>query len=74
MLAVGAYAWPWSISLFLPLVLLLFPGGRPLSPRWRPVIVALVATAPLFVVYMGASPVGLDETVPMGGYLTIQDH
>ncbi|MBA3293228.1 MAG: hypothetical protein H0T40_05690, partial [Geodermatophilaceae bacterium] len=30
-----AYAWPWSIGLCLPLVLLLFPDGRLLSSRWR---------------------------------------
>ncbi|CAN5858368.1 hypothetical protein BH23ACT12_BH23ACT12_15160 [soil metagenome] len=53
------YSWPWSIALFMPLALLLLPDGKPVTPRWRPVIWALLATAPVFVVYMGgeaASP------------------
>lgn len=66
---IAAYAWPWSIGLFLPLALLLFPDGRPLSPRWRPVIIAVIATAPLFVLYMGAGPEPWGERVV--GYLRI---
>lgn len=68
---VFAYSWPWSIALFLPLALLLFPDGRPLSPRWRPVTVAVIVTAPLFVVYMGAGPEPVAEDVPVYGHLTI---
>jgi signal transduction histidine kinase len=29
------FAWPWAITLCLPLALLLFPTGRMPSPRWR---------------------------------------
>jgi hypothetical protein len=36
--------WLVAFSLF-PLIILLFPDGRPLSPRWRPVV-WLVAIAP----------------------------
>lgn len=68
---VFAYSWPWSIALFLPLALLLFPDGRSLSPRWRPVTVAVIATAPLFVVYMGSGPEPVAAEVPVSGYLTI---
>ncbi len=48
-------AWPWSIGLFLPLALLLFPDGRPASRAWRPVVLAVVVTSPLFVVEMGSA-------------------
>lgn len=70
-ITVFAYSWPWSIALFLPLALLLFPDGRPLSRRWRPVIFAVIATSPLFVVYMGAYPDTVDESLALSGYLTI---
>jgi signal transduction histidine kinase len=73
-ITVFSYAWPWSISLFLPLALLLFPDGHAPSPRWRPVIIAAIATAPLFVLEMGASPNPIDETIPLFGYLTIPGH
>jgi two-component system, NarL family, sensor kinase len=74
------WSWPWSIALFLPLALLLFPDGRPLSRGWRWVVLALIITAPLFVLEEGASsdasagyPTGyVTETGFMaGGYLTI---
>ncbi len=29
------FSWPWSIALFLPMALLLFPDGHLPSPRWR---------------------------------------
>jgi hypothetical protein len=69
----GVYAWPWSISLFLPLALLLFPDGRPPSRRWRWLVWVAIATAPLFVVDLGAEPVSPVSGGPPG-YLTIVDH
>jgi signal transduction histidine kinase len=45
---VGVYAWPWSIGLFLPLALLLFPDGRPPGRNWRWLLWAAIVTAPLF--------------------------
>jgi signal transduction histidine kinase len=70
---VAAYAWPWSIALFLPLALLLFPTGRLPGAGWRWLLPAAVLTAPLFVVEVGADP---DEVVPGAppGYLTIAGH
>lgn len=72
-LTVFQWSWPWSIGLFLPLALLLFPDGRLLSRRWRPVAVGIVVTAPLFALEMGTSP-----DVPFEGgpraYLTISSY
>jgi two-component system, NarL family, sensor kinase len=68
-LTVFAWSWPWSIGLCLPLALLLFPDGHPPSRRWRWVVVAVIATAPLFVIAMGASPEPIEPGLPVG-YLT----
>jgi signal transduction histidine kinase len=70
---VFAYSWPWSIGLFLPLALVLFPDGRPPTPRWRPVVIALIVTAPLFVLEIGAGPEPLAPGLPPG-YLTLSWH
>ena len=58
------FAWPWGVCLALPLALVLFPDGRPVSPRWRPVIWLAVAAGLLFVVYTATDPgpVGFDAT------------
>jgi two-component system NarL family sensor kinase len=70
-ITVFSYSWPWAISLFLPLALLLFPDGRPPSARWRVVVVATIVTAPLFVLEMGASQEPVDQSIPLFGYLTL---
>ncbi|MGP3963636.1 sensor histidine kinase [Nonomuraea sp. 3N208] len=70
----AAYAWPWSIALCLPLVLLLFPDGRPPGPGWRWLVPVTVLTAPLFVLEMGASPTSLSIGTDVVGYLTIPFH
>ncbi len=53
-LAVTVYmgSWPWSIAVFLPLVLLLFPDGRLPGPRWRPVAWLPMVTGPAFFLAM----------------------
>jgi two-component system NarL family sensor kinase len=71
LVTVGTYAWPWSIGLCLPLILQLFPDGRPLGPVWRRLAWATVVTAPLFVVEVGTEP---GFVFGIAGYLTLGDH
>jgi hypothetical protein len=73
LVTVFAYSWPWSIALFLPLTLLLFPDGRPFTRRWRLVVVAAVVSAPLFVVETGAGLETPLEGLPVG-YLTLPSY
>jgi signal transduction histidine kinase len=64
------YSWPWAIGLCIPLALLLFPDGRPVSRVWRPLVVAVVVTAPLFVLEMGAAPLPVEDGTALQ-YLTL---
>ncbi len=68
-------AWPWSIGLFLPLALLLFPTGRLLSPtsRWRWAAIGIIVTSPLFVLEMTGDGSAPGEGLPPG-YLTISSY
>jgi signal transduction histidine kinase len=59
-------AWPWAITLFLPMALLLFPDGRLPAPRWRPVAWVVVLSAPLFVVEAVADPAPVHRGLPTG--------
>lgn len=68
-----AWAWPWSIGLCLPLALLLFPDGRPPSPRWRPIVIAVAVTAPLFPLEMGSGADPTEPGVPRG-YLILENY
>jgi signal transduction histidine kinase len=77
LLTLFAWSWPWSIGLCLPLALLLFPDGRPPSRRWNWVVVAVIVTAPLFALEMGASPEPIEPGAPVGfftfaGYAALQ--
>jgi hypothetical protein len=70
-LAAWVQAWTWVPSIFLPLslLLLLFPDGRPLSPRWKRLTIA--STGMLVLQMLAASvvdgggrvrnPLALDE-------------
>ncbi len=55
-------AWPFGVGLFLPLALQLFPTGRPVSPRWRWLLVLTVITGVLFV----ASSMGTEPLIMAG--------
>ncbi|WP_329001207.1 histidine kinase [Kribbella sp. NBC_00709] len=70
---ISSAAWPWSIGLFLPLALLLFPTGHLLSPRWRWAAVGVIATAPLFVLEMVGSGDPIASDLPRG-YLEIPSY
>jgi len=51
------FAWPWAISLFIPLALLLFPDGRLLpGSRWRVVAAVAIVNAPAQVLEFSSTP------------------
>ncbi len=72
LVTISLAAWPWSIGLFLPLSLLLFPNGRLLSPRWRWAAIGIIATSPLFVLEMAGSGEPVSPDLPLG-LLTLSD-
>ncbi|MFG1912388.1 histidine kinase [Kribbella sp. NPDC048928] len=72
LVTISLAAWPWSIGLFLPLALLLFPDGRLLSPRWRWAAIGIIATSPLFVLEMTGSGEPVSPDLPYG-YLTLRN-
>ncbi len=66
------FQWGWPVNIALiPISLLLLPDGRVASGRWRPVIIALVLTAPLFVAEVALAPEH-PPGVPRA-YLTLDD-
>lgn len=56
--AVWGFAPPYFLT--LPVLPHLFPDGRPLSPRWRRVVVVVVAVAVVTTVARMVAPVGAD--------------
>jgi two-component system NarL family sensor kinase len=70
LITIFSWSWPWAIGLVLPLALLLFPDGRPISRGWRWVVIAVIITAPLFPLEMGTFPGPVEAGYPTG-YLTI---
>ncbi|TDW21259.1 histidine kinase [Kribbella kalugense] len=72
-MTIAVAAWPWSIGLFLPLALLLFPNGHLLSPRWRWAAIGIIVTSPLFVIEMVGSGDSITPGLP-GGYLAIASY
>ena len=66
LVTVFVYSWPWAIGLCIPLALMLFPDGRPVSRHWRPVILLVIITAPLFVLELGAAPLPVEDGGTIG--------
>ena len=60
-LAAWFAAWGFAPYFFvLPLALLLFPDGRPLTPRWRPVVLGVMVVAAVAVAARMVAPVTTD--------------
>jgi len=69
LMTVFMWSWPVHIGICLPLSLALLPDGRLPTPRWRPWLLAVALTAPLFVVEIGTDPQPAAD-LPVG-YLTL---
>ncbi|MBA3764987.1 MAG: hypothetical protein H0X05_05695, partial [Actinobacteria bacterium] len=66
---VGTWAWLVGLGPIITLLFLLFPDGRPPSPRWRPVAVASVVVVAVIVVFGAVDPeadLGIPGRNPMG--------
>jgi two-component system, NarL family, sensor kinase len=53
------YGWPWTIALFLPLALILFPDGRLPGSRWRWLTWAVAVDTLPFVASLGSPDAAL---------------
>ena len=59
-------SWPWSIALFLPLALLLFPDGHLPGRGWRYVAWTIGLTAPIFVLEVDSGTEPVSQGLPLG--------
>jgi two-component system, NarL family, sensor kinase len=50
----ATYGWPWTIALFLPVALILFPDGRLPGRRWRWLIWATAVDTLPFIASLGS--------------------
>jgi two-component system, NarL family, sensor kinase len=67
-------SWPVAIGLCLPMALLLFPDGRPVSPRWRWLVWAAAVEGPLFVLNFAAPGSMTMGNLVATPYLTVPDY
>ncbi|MCW2632114.1 MAG: Two component signal transduction histidine kinase, partial [Pseudonocardia sp.] len=67
---VGCWIWAPGLGLLVTVVLLIFPDGRPLSPRWRLVVWTSFAAITTVVVSLAAGFWGLPGTEILNGNLT----
>jgi two-component system, NarL family, sensor kinase len=63
--------WPVAITIVIPLVLLLFPDGRPLSSRWRWVVGLTIVTGLLYEALAVTSPESTVTPLGIDGYLQV---
>ncbi len=63
--------WPVAVTIVIPLVLLLFPDGQPVSPRWRWVVGLTIANGIMYEVLAVASPEATVTSLGIDGYLQV---
>ncbi len=66
-----ALSWPAAVGVCLPLALLLFPDGRPASPRWRWLIWVAAVVGLLFVLSFGGPGSMTAGRLVVTPYLTV---
>jgi two-component system NarL family sensor kinase len=62
--------WGWSLALFLPLIILLFPDGSLLSRRWWPLVAVIAANGSLMMISEAVSNNTISGGVGYRGYLS----
>jgi two-component system, NarL family, sensor kinase len=69
-----ALSWPVAIGLCLPMALLLFPDGRPVSSRWRWLIWVAAVEGLVFVLSFGGPGTLTSGRLVATTYLTVPDY
>ncbi|MEJ2864908.1 sensor histidine kinase [Actinomycetospora flava] len=67
-------AWPWSIALFLPLALFVFPDGLLPGRPWRAIAAATVPASVLFALNVGTEPGQTVGPRTLRPWLVIEDY
>jgi two-component system, NarL family, sensor kinase len=70
----ATYGWPWTIALFLPLALLLFPDGRLPGRRWRWLMWLTIADTLPFLASLGDPVPTVINHRRVGFYLAPADY
>jgi signal transduction histidine kinase len=65
------FGWPWGICLLLPLSLQLFPDGKPVTARWRWLVVITAVAGVAFVLAMSldTEPIQLGDGLAITTYI-----